>query len=51
MMSVSKGLNNLAKRDDLKVGKSDYKEHIMFMAGNKHLKDKKVVLKDQSQNA
>ena len=32
--------NNLAKRDALKVGKSDYKDHIMFMAGNKLLKDK-----------
>ena len=43
--------NNLAKRDALKVGKSDYKDHIMFMAGNKLLKDKIVLLKDQSRNA
>ena len=40
--------NNPAKRDGLK---SNYKDHIMFMLGNKLLKDKVVVLRDQSQNA
>ena len=41
-------LNNLAKGDDLKVEESDYKDHIMFMAGNTILNDKIVALKDQS---
>ena len=44
-------LNYLAKKDGLKVGRNDDKDHIMFMAGNKLLKDKIVVLKEQSQNA
>ena len=42
-------LKGLAKQLGLKVGKNDDKHQLMFTVGNKLLKDKVVVLKDESQ--